>query len=211
MSPRPAPSSLALVVCGALVRDVEEISRNRGWSGRVYGVPARHHLHPEGIAEAVDELLSELEGEFERIVVVYGDCGTGGALDRVLARHRTARPAGPHCYALLGGPELERSLTEAPETYVLTDHLVQNWETTVLEGVAAPARTAFCERFFAGFRRILWLRQRPTPELLRKAAEIADELGLPLEVHDTGLRHLEDQLDALINDRPTSATMETRP
>lgn len=202
MSDLPDPHRLALVVCGALVREVEAISRERGWRARVFGVPARHHLHPEGIAEAVDELLEDLSDRFEQVVVVYGDCGTAGALDRVLARHGAVRPAGPHCYAMLAGRELASSLAESPDTYVLTDYLVRNWESTILEGVSRTARATFLDRLFDGFTRLAYLRQRPDPALDRKAASIAAELGLPLEVHDPGLHHLETTLAEMIQVSP---------
>lgn len=211
MSAKPEPGSLALVVCGALVREVEAICRARGWRAQVFGVPARHHLHPDGITEAVDGLLTDFEGQFEKVLVIYGDCGTAGALDRVLDRHVVERPVGPHCYAMLGGPRLAETLAEAPDSYVLTDYLVRNWESTVLDGVAPPAREAFLARLFDGFARLVHVRQQPDLDLERRATEIATELGLPLETHDSGLRHLEEMLVDLVQGRPEDAGMEKRP
>jgi hypothetical protein len=90
--PRPRPGGkIAVVVCGALMREVVAIARKRDWELDLFGIPAEHHLYPARIVEAVDEKLSEIGGGYAKIVVVYGDCGTGGALDRVLAEHGAVR------------------------------------------------------------------------------------------------------------------------
>ena len=94
---------LAMIVCGALAREVAEIVDRRGWQADIHGISADHHLYPDRIVEAVEEKLVDLEGRYRKIIVVYGDCGTAGMLDRVLARHKAVRPHGPHCYAMLAG------------------------------------------------------------------------------------------------------------
>lgn len=191
---------VAMVVCGALAREVQEIAQRRRWSVDIHGVPARHHLYPDRIVEAVDEKLSELEGKYHKVVVVYGDCGTAGSLDRVLARHRAVRPSGPHCYAMLAGCNTERLGEQIPETYFLTDYLVRRWEETVLRGMGLDVRPELREMCFAGFQRLIFLRQTPSVELEKKATEIAEFLNLPLEIWDVGLAGLEAHLEAVMEE-----------
>jgi hypothetical protein len=187
-----------MVVCGALAREVRQIAAHRNWQVDVHGVTAEHHLYPDRIVQAVDEKLTQLEGRYERIVVVYGDCGTAGALDRVLERHRAVRPAGPHCYAMLAGCNMERLTEQIPETYFLTDYLVRRWEETVLKGLGLDERPELTETCFAGFKRLVFLRQSASTALEAKAQAIAESLGLPLEVWDVGLTGLEAHLEAAL-------------
>lgn len=189
---------MAMVVCGALAREVREIAKRRGWQTDIIGVPARHHLHPDKIVEAVEEKLSILDGMYERIVVVYGDCGTAGALDRVLERHKAVRPAGPHCYAMLAGCNMDRLAEQVPETYFLTDYLVRRWEETVLSGLGLDSRPELKGMCFAGFKKLVFLRQSPVQELEEKAREIARFIELPLEIWEVGLAGLEARLAEVV-------------
>ena len=191
---------LAMVVCGALAREVHQIADRRRWQVDIHGVPAEHHLYPDRIVQAVEEKLIELDGMYEKVVVVYGDCGTAGALDRVLARHRAVRPAGPHCYAMLAGCNSERLSEQVPEAYFLTDYLVRRWEGTVLKGMGLDERPELKDMCFAGFKRLIFLRQSPSTELDEKAAGIAEFLELPLEIWEVGLTGLESRLAEVVED-----------
>ena len=189
---------LAMIVCGALVREVNQIVEQRGWEADILGVPAEHHLYPDRIVEAVEEKLIAIEGMYQKIVVVYGDCGTAGALDRVLARHRAVRPHGPHCYAMLAGCNTDRLSEQVPEAYFLTDYLVSRWETTVLSGLGLDERPELKKMCFAGFKKLIFLRQNPEGDLQEKASGIAEFLDLPLEVWDVGVAGLEARLAAVV-------------
>ena len=58
--------------------------------------------------------LQALLPRYDRVIVVYGDCGTGGRLDEVLARYPAVRPAGFHCFQWYAG-ELYRRFEDATE------------------------------------------------------------------------------------------------
>jgi len=196
----PSRRPLALVVCGALVREVHQIAHRRRWQVDIHGVPAEHHLYPERIVQAVEDKLTDLDGMYDRVVVVYGDCGTAGALDQVLARHRAVRPSGPHCYAMLAGCNTDRLAEQIPETYFLTDYLVRRWEATVLKGLGLDERPELKQMCFAGFKKLLFLRQSADSGLEEKARHIAESLELPLEVWDVGLAGLEAHLEAVVRE-----------
>jgi len=119
---------VALLICGALGREVKAIVDERGWAVDVYGVPALLHIYPKKIVAAVERRLAELSARYARVVVVYGDCGTAGALEPVLARYGAVSLRGPHCYEMFAGArEFERLTDEQPGTFFLTDWLVRNF------------------------------------------------------------------------------------
>jgi hypothetical protein len=86
------------VLCGALAREVIAIARRHDWDVALFGVTASDHMLPVRIAPDVERRLRELIPRFERVVVLYGDCGTSGRLDELLARYnvpRAPQPPGP--------------------------------------------------------------------------------------------------------------------
>lgn len=185
---------LALVVCGALMKEVQQVVVAHGWSVDLHGVPARHHTQPRRIIEAVESMLDRLEGQYERVIVVYGDCGTAGALDQLLESRGVSRIPGPHCYEMYAGADFSSLTQDCPGTYFITDYLVRHWETTVLADSDPRWRESYTQTMFAGFERMIYLQQGPNEALESKAEQIADSVGLPLEIQPTGLGALEERL-----------------
>ena len=84
----------ALVTCGALGSEVKEIADRRGWDVDIHGLSAYLHLYPDRIVTELSAKLRELRPRYDRLVVVYGDCGTAGRLDPVLDEVGAARVQG---------------------------------------------------------------------------------------------------------------------
>jgi hypothetical protein len=189
---------VALVACGALVVEVRRIVEARGWRADLYGIPAIYHMRPSSIVAAVDERLEQIRGRYDKVIVVYGDCGTAGALDDVLRRHGAERTFGSHCYEIFCGRDFGDLLDRSPTTYFLTDYLVRAWDTVVLSELGLDRDPSLQSEVFNGFTSVTYLRQSLDLELLDGAQRIADYLGLPLNIEDVGLLQLEMQLAGLI-------------
>lgn len=189
---------IALVLCGALAREVLAIARRHGWQADLYGVAAKEHMRPRRIAPAVEARLRELIPRYDRVIVVYGDCGTAGALDGVLARYNVPRIAGPHCYEMYAGAPFDALMDEQPGSFFLTDFLVRCFEGTVAKGLGLDRFPELRELYFANYTRVVYLVQDERPELLAKAARIAADLGLPLAIMRSGYGQLEVRLLDLV-------------
>jgi hypothetical protein len=190
---------VAFLACGALARETGELVRMNGWRADVHGISARLHLEPLKIGPAVDAKLAELTQRYERVIVVYGDCGTGGRLDDVIARYPAARPAGVHCYQWFAGHDWPR-ISEDISLYFLTDWLVRSWETAVIKGLGLDRYPWLRETYFEHITKVVFLRQDPDADgsLERRAREIAAYLQAPLEIRGTGLGPLEALLRPLM-------------
>lgn len=188
----------AFIICGALAREVLAIIEHHGWNADVVGVPALDHMQPERIAPDVEKRLLALQEAYARIFVVFGDCGSQGALDEVLARYGIQRVDGPHCYEFYGGETFHALMEEEPGTFFLTDFLVRGFRGLVIKGLGLDRFPQLKDDYFRNYRRVVYLVQIPDPELVARAEEVAAYLDLPLEVRETGYGGLEARLVALM-------------
>jgi Protein of unknown function (DUF1638) len=194
-----------VLACGAVAREVLAVVRLNGWSNvTLRCLPAGLHNTPARIAERVDAKLREAraEGGWDRVFVAYGDCGTGGALDRVLAAHGVGRLPGDHCYAFLAGVDRWLALHQAePGTFYLTDFLCRHFDRLVVQGLGLDRHPELLPDYFGNYRRVVYLAQRDDPMLLRRARRAADRLGLALEVLHAGHGDLRRALEQVMEER----------
>ncbi len=189
--------TVLLIACGALAREVIAIRDRHEWNAQVLALPALLHNEPSKIPAAVKARIEDVcaPGQYENVIVVYGDCGTGGMLDRMLAGIEVERIAGPHCYEQYAGIEaFNVFMDEAPGTFFLTDYMVQSFDHLVIEGLGLDRYPELLDMYFGNYQRVVYLQQRDDKALREEAATAANQLGLPLEIHFTGYGALEERL-----------------
>ncbi|MBV8770473.1 MAG: DUF1638 domain-containing protein [Hyphomicrobiales bacterium] len=182
-----------VIACGALAKELLAAIRLNRWSHlAVTCLPAILHNRPERITEAVRGKIRANRSRYRRILCLYGDCGTGGQLDEMLAEEGVERIEGAHCYAFYAGLEtFEEMMEEEIGTFFLTDYLVRFFDRLVMEGLGLDRHPELLKDYFGNYRRLVWLAQSPDPDLERKAEAASKRLGLPLERRETGLRGIE--------------------
>ncbi|HUW78726.1 MAG TPA: DUF1638 domain-containing protein [Candidatus Nanopelagicaceae bacterium] len=191
--------SVGVVACGAIATHVSEIAERRDWPVTVFPLPPLLHNHPEKIAGEVDNLLTSLTGRFDALAVAYADCGTYGALDKVIAKHQVPRLAGNHCYDIFAGQlEIERLMEEEPGTYFLTDFLVRSFHRSVIIELGLDRHPELLPDYFGNYRKIIWLATAPSAELRQSAAAAAEAVGLELEIRNVGDAGLERALASIL-------------
>lgn len=189
---------IGIIACGAIVREVVAVAERLGWEYELTAVPAQLHNRPERIAPAVEKRLDEWAGRFDRILVGYGDCGSGGALDALLERYPHAlRIPGPHCYDFYGGETFRRQAQEHPGTFYLTDFLARHFDGLVIEELGLDRFPQLRDAYFGNYKEVLYLRQLPDQNESERARRAAERLGLDYREADTGLAELEERLAGL--------------
>jgi hypothetical protein len=193
---RTAPPRTLLIACGALAREVLALIRLNGWSHiELACLPAHLHNTPQRIPEAVRAKIRAARADYRRILVLYGDCGTGGALDQVLADEGVERIPGPHCYAFYSGIDAFLAQAEAePACFYLTDYLARHFERLVIQGLGLDRHPELLPLYFGNYRKLIYLAQVPDPHLQQQAKAAALRLGLAYEHRPTGYGGLQDFL-----------------
>ncbi len=219
--------SVLILACGALARELKAISSVNGLSNvTVECLPGEYHMRPEKIVPALEaRLSSHLDGgncdtdtgsgdggsRYDTIFIGYGDCGTGGALDRFCATHGLQRLPGDHCYQFFAGHERFLQLHEAePGTFYLTDYLAKHFDRFVVEALGIDTHPELAELYFGNYRRLVYLCQVADPAVDAKAREAARRLGLEFELVVTGYGDLETSVvEVAMSGRKASAAEES--
>ena len=188
-----------LLACGALAREILALIEINGWSHMdLKCLPAKLHLYPDQIPDAVEDSVLKHRDSYETIFVVYADCGTGGLLQARCAALGVEMVAGPHCYSFFEGNDafLERSETEFTSFY-LTDFLVKQFDAFVWKPMGLDRHPQLRDMLFGNYEKLVYLAQVDDPALKSKAEECATRLGLTFEYRQTGYGDLQPALAAI--------------
>jgi len=181
--------TVLVIACGALAKEIVELKRLNGWSHiKIQCLPAELHNRPEKIPGAVRAAIDKHRADFEHLFVAYADCGTGGALDKVLNEFGIERLAGAHCYEFYAGAaEFAALADDEPGTFYLTDFLTRHFDRLVKEGLGLDRHPELMATYFGNYRRLVFLSQTDSAMLEQAARECADYLGLEYDYRHTGL------------------------
>ncbi|MXN17486.1 DUF1638 domain-containing protein [Pseudooceanicola sp. GBMRC 2024] len=181
-----APQRLLLIACGALAREVLALQRLHGWDHMdLVCLPAILHNTPQKITPEVTAKITENQGYYDRIFVLYADCGTGGLLQAECDRLGVTLLKGPHCYAFFEGVEAFAAREELTAFY-LTDFLARQFDAFVWEPLGLDRHPQLLEMYFGHYDRLVYLAQTEDEALTAKARAAAARLGLRFERRVTG-------------------------
>ncbi|MAU51986.1 MAG: hypothetical protein CMN17_06320 [Roseovarius sp.] len=188
---------ILLIACGALAHEILALKRVNGWDHMdLTCLPAKLHLYPERITEEVEKAVAAHRGAYERIFVVYADCGTGGQLQAKCAELGVEMVAGPHCYAFFEGLDRFAAHEEEITAFYLTDFLVRQFDAFVWKPMGLDRHPELRDTIFGNYTKLVYQAQTDDPALRARAEECARRLGLAYEYRFTGYGDLETALSA---------------
>ena len=179
---------LLVIGCGALAEELSALKRANQWTALdIKCLDAALHNRPERIADRLESVLAQYHAEYTNILIAYADCGTGGAVDRVARQFNAQRLPGAHCYEFYATSPVFEALAEAePGTFYLTDFLARHFDRLVIEEMKLDEHPELEDMLFGRYRKVVYLAQVDSSELLHQAERAATRLKLPLEVVSTG-------------------------
>jgi hypothetical protein len=194
-----APGSVLVIACGALAREIVALKRLNRWEHLdLQCLPAKLHLWPDRIPDAVEAAVAEARPRYGRIFIAFADCGTGGLLEARCAALGVEMIAGPHCYSFFDGNEAFAARGDAEMTaFYLTDFLVRQFDAFVWRPMGLDRHPELRDMLFGNYRSLVYLAQTDDPALDAEAARCAGRLGLAYERRLTGYGDLSTALASL--------------
>ncbi|APX13739.1 DUF1638 domain-containing protein [Tateyamaria omphalii] len=190
---------ILLIACGALAREILDLKAANGWEHMdLTCLPAKLHLYPDQITQAVRDSVTKHSDRYDTIFVVYADCGTGGQLQAACADMGVEMIAGPHCYSFFEGNERFAAQSESEiTTFYLTDFLVRQFDAFVIKPMGLDRHPELRDMYFGNYEKLVYQAQTDNPDLTEKARAAADRLGLTFERRITGYGDLHKTLARL--------------
>ena len=181
--------------CGALVYDLLRLlKQNPSFSDRVniQCLPASWHNSPQLIAPGVEKYLSENAHLYKEVYIAYADCGTGGALDKVLSKYKAKRIEGAHCYEFFAGTDAFEKLSEEEiGTFYLTDYLVKNFNRIMIKGLGLDKYPELFDAYFKHYKKLVYLAQTENDDWKKDAEKYAKDFGFDYEYRLVGTGSLD--------------------
>ncbi len=189
---------ILLIACGALAREILDLKAANGWTHMdLTCLPAKLHLYPDQITQAVRDTVAKHRDDYSSIHVVYADCGTGGLLEKACEELGVEMVAGPHCYSFFeGNAEFAARGDEDMTAFFLTDFLVRQFDAFVWKPMGLDRHPQLRDMLFGNYTKLVYQAQTDDPDLTEKARHCADRLGLAFERRQTGYG----DLDATLRD-----------
>lgn len=174
----------ALVSCRSMEQQLEQIMGEE-WKKHIYYLPQILHLYPDKLYQALDGLLDRVCSQYCEVIVVYGKCAKD--IDGLVRRHGAIRVSGELCYEMFAGEHFFQMLREGPGTYFLTEDLCRNFKELVIEPLGWDEHPKIKDLMLKNYRRAVFLDTLAQGSMDGLAEQIADYLGLPLEIQRVGL------------------------
>jgi len=177
---------ILLLACGALAREILDLRRLNRWTHLDLAcLPAILHNHPERLPAAVEEQIARHRDRYEKIFVVYADCGTGGRLEATCTRLGVEMVPGPHCYSFFEGNAAFAARDEI-DAFYLTDFLTRQFDAFVWRPLGLDRHPELREMYFGHYTTLVYQAQTDDPALTETARACAERLGLAFERRFTG-------------------------
>ncbi len=177
-----APQVLILA-CGALAREIRDITRLHEFDNvTMECLPASLHNRPHSIPDAVRDRLSRADGQYDRVLLGYADCGTAGELADICAEAGIEMLPGAHCYQFYAGQQQFLDMHDNdPTAFYLTDYLVKHFERLIMDGLGIEAHPELRDAYFGNYTKMIYLAQTNDPSLDARAEAAAARLALAYE------------------------------
>ncbi len=188
---------ILLIACGALAHEILTLKRLNGWDHMdLTCLPAKLHLYPDKITEAVAEAVQNNRAAYDHIFVVYADCGTGGQLQAKCAELGVEMIEGPHCYSFFeGNDRFAARGDDDMRAFFLTDFLVRQFDAFVWKPMGLDRHPELRDMIFGNYTTLIYQAQTDDPALVTKARACAKRLGLAFEHRFTGYGDLAKSLE----------------
>ncbi len=190
-------SPTRVIACGVFRPTLEYLELEKRYPHvHLTFLPSNLHLRPQELEVALKKEIISAKERNEKVVCLYGNCLPD--MDGFCQDLQAVKVSGLHCFQmLLGSERYQDIIEEIPGTYFLDSDLILNFE----EYCAGPLELYDDEirrLVFENYQRLMYIRQPSDPDLISRAAEVAEFLHLSLEIQDADYSYVEKTLTDLL-------------
>jgi len=190
-------SSRRIIACAVFKSAIEHMRLVEIYTDlRITYLPSKLHLKPLELKKRLLKEVVAAHRRGERVICLYGECFPD--IDLFCEEHGVKRVPGHYCYEmLLGNQRFGQLIDEIKGTYFAEKDLIQNFEEYCMRPLELHDQEMrrYC---FENYTRLLYVRQPSDPNLVNRAGELAEFLGMSLEIDEADYSHLENEILNLI-------------
>ena len=186
-----------IIACKVFQPAIEALQLEKAYHNlRLTYLPSNLHLRPQELENRMLTRIKAAQKRNERVLCLYGDCFPD--IDDFCQEHGVIKVPGHYCYEmLLGSDRFRQILNEMAGTYFAEKELIQNFEDYCV--IPLELYDEEMKRYcFNQYQRLLYVRQPSDPDLVARAGEVADFIGLSLAISDVDYSYLEKSLIGLL-------------
>jgi len=186
-----------IIACKVFQPAIEALQLEKAYHNlRLTYLPSNLHLRPQELKNRMLTRIKAAQKRNERVICLYGDCFP--SIEDFCQEHGVIKVPGHYCYEmLLGSDRFRQILNEMAGTYFAEKELIQNFEDYCV--IPLELYDEEMKRYcFNQYQRLLYVRQPSDPDLAARAGEVADFIGLSLDISDVDYSYLEKSLIGLL-------------
>jgi hypothetical protein len=191
---------IRIIACGVFKPVLEYLCLESKYPNvRLTYLPPNLHLKPRELAKYLRREIMSAMKSHEQVICLYGECFPG--INEYCNRLGVIKVPGFHCWEmLLGDEQYERIIEETAGTYFLEKELILNFEEACIQPLELydEEMRDYC---FQHYDRLLYVKQPSDPDLTQRVSELAEFLGLSLEIRNADYSYLEKKLKKLLQVR----------
>ena len=159
-------------------------------------LPSNLHLRPQELKNQLGFKINTLRHSTRRLICLYGECFQD--ISGFCEQHGVCKVPGHSCYEFFLGPErYRRIIDEITGTFFLEQELISNFKEYCVQPLELND-PLMLNCYFEHYQRVIYIRQPSDPDLEIQAGNVADFLGLSLEIVNADYLDFEKRLVHLI-------------
>ncbi len=187
------PSNVIIIACSIFRNEIEQLLNSGKVNVPVVYLNSMLHMYPQELQKLLDEKLKEYSDY--KIVLVFGDCHA--RMIDYEENQNIVRTPGINCCEIFLGSQQYRKIRK-DGAFILLPEWAERWKEVFIDYMGfktAKSSTLFMNEMH---KKLVYVDTGYTETNKTVLNEIADYLGLPLEIHQSSIEELEKVITGLI-------------
>ncbi|PIQ27044.1 hypothetical protein COW36_03200 [bacterium (Candidatus Blackallbacteria) CG17_big_fil_post_rev_8_21_14_2_50_48_46] len=188
---------LLLTGCGILKKEVHFLIKKNNWPVETLLLNSALHCDLKKLKQALTGVLKKQQAH--PLIVFYGTCHP--QMDQILTEGHTFRTQGQNCVEILLGPEQFQSEL-AKGAFFLLEDWAQRWQEISAKALGTTKPEIIREIYHeSGIKYLLAIKTPCSGDFSHEAQKIAELLKIPARWMNVDLKHLEQILQNVVEQK----------